>query len=139
MDSATRGNFIIKSIKKLIGRTLVGRIIVVGIDLGGHWIEHGNPFKILARKKKDEYPLTPCKGGKGGGIKWVIESDPAKLAPINAQYGNPKAEHNQIVRTGPGLFDFTIEPVKDTAYFFFNDDGNNCTSKIVKRPVIFID
>lgn len=126
-------------IKKTVGKTLIGRIIVIGIDLAGHGIQYGTPFKILTKKKKDEYSLSPCKGGKGGGVKWAINPDPAKLAPINAQYGNPPAENWQAVRTGPGLFDFTVVPVKDTAYFFFKDDGNNCASKVVRRPVIFID
>ena len=126
-------------IDKLLGRTLYGRITVIGVDVLGHIIRYGNPFKILAKKKKDEYPLTACKGGKGGGVKWVIDPDPTKLASVNAQYGNPPALHNQITRTGPGLFDFVIEPVKDTAYFFFKNDGNNCTNKVVRRPVIFID
>lgn len=133
-----RGSFL-NFITKKIGKTLIGRIVVIGIDVGGHWIRYGNPFKILAKKKKTEYALTACKGGKGGGTKWVIDPDPAKLAPINAQYGNPPAIHNQIVRTGPGIFDFTVEPVKDTAYFFFKNDGNNCANRIVKRPIIFID
>jgi hypothetical protein len=137
--SMQRTTSVFSSITKRIGRTIIGRIVVIGIDVAGHWIRYGNPFKILAKKKKDEYPLTPCKGGKGGGTKWVIDPDPAKLAPINAQYGNPPAVHNQIVRTGPGLFDFIVEPVKDTAYFFFKDDGNNCAGKVVRRPVIFID
>ena len=138
-NSLQRSTTFLNTISKTIGRTMIGRIVVIGIDLGGQWIRFGNPFKILAKKKKDEYSLTPCKGGKNGGTKWVIDPDPAKLSPFNAQYGNPSAVHNQITWTGPGSFDFIIEPVKDTAYFFFKDDGNNCEDKVVKRPVIFID
>ena len=137
--SVQRSTSFINSITKRIGKTIIGRVIVIGIDLAGHSIQYGNPFKILSKKKKDEYALTPCKGGKGGGTKWVIDPDPAKLSPINAQYGNPSVIHNQLIRTGPGLFDFILEPVKDTAYFFFKDDVNNCVNKIVRRPVIFID
>lgn len=134
-----RNSSITNFIDKIIGRTLYGRIVVIGFDVLGHAIRYGNPFKILAKKEKDEYPLTACKGGKGGGIKWAIDPDPAKLAPINAQYGNPPIGYPQMVRTGPGLFDFTFVLRKDTAYFFFKDDGNNCANKVVRRPVIFID
>ncbi|MBA2499439.1 MAG: hypothetical protein H0V30_06910, partial [Chitinophagaceae bacterium] len=138
-NSLQRSTTFSNTISKTIGRTMIGRIVVIGIDIGGQWIRYGNPFKILTKKKKDEYPLTPCKGGKDGGTKWVIDPDPAKLAPFNTQYGNPPAVHNQFVRTGPDLFDLALLPVKDTAYFFFKEDGNNCANKVVKRPVIFID
>ncbi|MBB1287303.1 T9SS type A sorting domain-containing protein [Flavisolibacter sp. BT320] len=132
-----RNNSVFSSITKVIGKVMIGRIIVVGIDLLGHVIEHGNPFKILGRKTKEAYPLTLC---KGGGRKWVIEPDPVALAAINNQYGNPTPypRNIQVVRTGSGLFDFTVVPAKDTAYFFFNDNGD-CSTKPVRRPVIFID
>ena len=125
-----RGFF--SKILKKVGKVLIGRIVVIGIDIAGHNIQYGNPFKILAKKKKVEYPLTACKGGKGGGRKWVIEADPIALAQQNAIYGNPPISYRQKVNR-------TYIDVKDTAYFFFKDDGNNCTDAVVKRPVIFID
>lgn len=131
--SMQRSNSILSSITKRIGKTIIGRIVVIGIDVAGHWIRYGNPFKILAKKKKEEYPLTPCKGGKGGGVKWVIEPDPAALTTINNMYGNPVVDYQRKIKRRQYI------DVKDTAYFFFKDDGNNCANKVVRRPVIFID
>ena len=131
-NSSTQARGFFSKIVKTIGKTLLGRIIVIGFDIAGHSIRYGNPFKILAKSKKVEYPLTPCKGGKGGGRKWVIEADPVALAQQNAIYGNPPISYQQKVNR-------TYIDVKDTAYFFFKDDGNNCANTVVRRPVIFID
>jgi len=70
-NSSTQARGFFSKIVKTIGKTLLGRIIVIGFDIAGHSMRYGNPFKILAKSKKVEYPLTPCKGGKGGGRKWV--------------------------------------------------------------------
>lgn len=132
-ETLQRTNGFTNSISKKIGKTIIGRIVVIGIDLAGHWIRYGNPFEILAKKKKEEYPLTPCKGGKGGGVKWVIEPNQAALNTINNMYGNPILDYRRKIKRREYI------DVKDTAYFFFKEDGNNCTNKVVKRPVIFID
>lgn len=122
-------------ITKIIGRTMLGRITIVAIDILGHWIQYGNPFTIFAKKKPADPGLSSC---KGLGQNWVIDADPAALSVINNQYGNPKPqpENLQKVQLGPLPFQFIEVPVKDTAYFFFKE--GTCP-KPVRRPVIFID
>lgn len=135
-----RTSSFLNSITKTLGRVMIGRIIVVAIDLAGHWIEYGNPFSIFAAKQEAGYGLTNC---KGLGRKWVIDADPAALAVINNQYGNPTAIPENIqpptlisIPTYP-FFTITKVPAKDTAYFFFKE--GDCDIKPVRRPVIFID
>ena len=86
------------SITKKVGRVMIGRIVVIGVDLAGHWIRYGNPFKIFAKAKKDEYPLTPCKGGLGGGVKWIIEPNAAALNAVNINYGNPVLDYRKKLK-----------------------------------------
>ncbi len=124
---------ILHSITKKIGKILIGRITVIGIDIVGAWVTYGNPFKIFARPKKEKYSLTPCKGGFSGGVKWVIEPDANTLTGINSTYNNPILSYQKKIDRR-----YYVN-VKDTAYFFFSNDGNNCNGRIVKRPIIFID
>jgi hypothetical protein len=44
-------------------------------------------------------------------------------------YGNPQLEY----KNADG------QPVKDTAYFYFADNGSSCNANVLKRPVVFID
>lgn len=121
MQGQDFSNYIIKN----IGTTLQGRIIVVLIDLLGHTIEYGNPFQIFVKNTKQYQPLTTCKGKQ----QWVIDADPAALAQINAQYGNPQLEYKN--KDG--------QPVKDTAYFYFAGNGSSCNTGVLRKPVVFID
>ena len=54
------------------------------------------------------------------------------LSEQDTIYGNPPISYQQKVKK-------RYIDVKDTAYFFLKDDGNNCTNAVVRRPVIFID
>jgi hypothetical protein len=114
-----RGSFI-NSITKSLAKTIVGRIIVVIIDVAGHTVEYGNPFKIFVKQTKVYQKLTACKGLQ----KWVINADPTALAQINAQYGNPQVDYKGR---------------KDTAYFYFAGSGSSCNTGVLHKPIVFID
>lgn len=116
------GSFITKTI---VGGTAIGRIVVVLVDLLGYRIVHSNPFKITVpgAKSENDYPnLTLCKGGEIPSDRWVIETPPARLASINALYGNPILDYKRKIKVPCPIFPFLgckiIVPVKDTAYFF---------------------
>ncbi|MBY0482732.1 MAG: T9SS type A sorting domain-containing protein [Chitinophagaceae bacterium] len=115
------GGGFLNSIVKNVVNTLIGRIVVVGIDLAGNAIQFGNPFKIFVKQTKQYQPLSFC---KGGGQKWVIDADPAALAQVNAQYGNPQIDY---------------KGVKDTAYFYFAGNGSSCNTGVLHKPIVFID
>lgn len=128
------------SIIKNIVKTIVGRIIVVGVDLLGYGIEYSNPFKINVPggKSEDDYPaLTTCKGGSSPTERWVIETPQSRLDPINAIYGNPQLSYTRKIKDGLGN-KITV-PVKDTAYFFFAGNGSSCTPGVLHKPIVFID
>ncbi len=114
------------SILKSLGNTILGRIVVVGVDILGRTIRYGSPFKLFVKNTKQYQPLTFC---KGGGQKWVIEAPQSRLDPINTQYGNPQLEY----KNADG------QPVKDTAYFYFAGNGSSCDINVLHKPVIFID
>lgn len=114
-------NSFLNSITKLIGKTLRGRILVIGIDLAGYLVQYSNPFVIFAESKKTYEPLSFC---KGGGQKWVIDANAGALATVNTQYGNPAIDY---------------KGVKDTAYFFFAGNGSSCNTGVLRKPIVFID
>ena len=127
----------LSSITKTIVGTLIGRIIVIGLDLLGNYIQYGNPFqiKVPGGKGPNDYaPLTTC---KGGGVKWVIEAPQSRLDPINAIYGNPQLDYTRKIKDVNGN-KITV-PVKDTAYFYFADNGSSCDTNVVHKPIVFID
>ena len=122
-------NSIVSSISKVIGATIIGRIVVVLVDALGYTIQYSNPFKIIVPGGKgpnDYAPLTTCKGLQ----KWVIEAPQSRLDPINAIYGNPQLDYStKVVQPCPGFPFFSCKvkvPVKDTAYFYFAGNGNSC-------------
>lgn len=128
-------------LKNLVSGTLIGRIIVVGIDILGNTIQYGNVFKITVKAPETTFQLTPCKGERQ---KWVIEAPQARIDPFNLQYGNPQLKYEKVVAEACPLFTSLgcvkrIVPVKDTAYFFFSQDGSDCAGRVVRKPVIFID
>lgn len=111
---------------KKLGKTILGRIVVVGVDILGYTIRYGSPFKLFVKNTKTYAPLTFC---KGGGQKWVIEAPQARLDLINTQYGNPQVDYTNADN----------QPVKDTAYFYFAGNGSSCNTNVLSRPVVFID
>ena len=111
---------------KSLTKTILGRIIVVGVDILGQTIRYGSPFKVFVKNTKVYAPLTTC---KGLGQQWIIEAPQARLAPINAQYGNPVLEYKNKYGN----------PVKDTAYFYFAGNGSTCNMNVLRRPIVFID
>ena len=124
------------SITKVIGGTLIGRIIVVLVDALGYTITYSNPFKIIVPGGKgpnDYAPLTTCKGLQ----KWVITTPQARLDPINAIYGNPQLSYTRKVKDANGK-KITI-PIKDTAYFYFAGNGSSCSPSVLHKPIVFID
>ena len=62
-NSQARG--VLSKILKKVGKTLIGRIVVIGFDVAGHWIRYGNPFKILAKRKKMNIHYLHVKVVKG--------------------------------------------------------------------------
>ena len=137
---------IVGSITKSIVGTLEGRIIVVLIDMLGHGYTFSNLFKITVPggKGPDDYAaLTECKGGKNPSQRWVIEAPQSRLDPINSIYGNPQLDYTtKIVQPCPGfpMLGCKVKvPVKDTAYFYFADDGSSCNRNVLKKPIVFID
>ena len=133
------GSFITKNI---FGKILIGRIIVVFIDILGQTVTYGNTFKITIKNDKVYAPLTDC---KGGGQKWVIEAPASRLGPINAQYGNPILNYTKKINVpspaGSPSWSQCVETrqVQDTAYFYFAGDGSSCNKNVLRKPVIFID
>ncbi len=133
-------------ITKTIAGTAIGRIVVVLVDLLGYRIVHSNPFKITipgGKGPNDYANLTPCKGGKFPGDRWVIETPPSRLASINALYGNPTLDYKRKIQAPcpffPQLGCKITVPVKDTAYFYFPENGTGCKRDVLKKPIVFID
>lgn len=114
----------ITSILKHLDGLVIGRIIVIGLDLFGQTVSHGSPFKLFVKKTKQYQPLTACKGLQ----QWVIETPQSRLDPINAQYGNPQVDY-----TKDG------QPLRDVAYFYFVGNGSVCNTNVLTKPVLFID
>ena len=125
-------NSIVSSISKVIGATIIGRIVVVLVDALGYTIQYSNPFKIMVPGKgpNDYAALTACKGGKTSADRWVIETPQSRLDAINAIYGNPQLDYSKkVVQPCLGFPFFSCKvkvPVKDTAYFYFAGNGNSC-------------
>jgi hypothetical protein len=125
-------NSIVSSISKVIGATIIGRIVVVLVDALGYTIQYSNPFKIMVPGKgpNDYAALTACKGGKTSADRWVIETPQSRLDAINAIYGNPQLDYSKkVVQPCLGFPFFSCKvkvPVKDTAYFYFTGNGNSC-------------
>lgn len=118
-------NGIVSSITKVIGATIIGRIVVVLVDALGYTIQYSNPFKIIVPGGKgpnDYAPLGTCKGGNNPTERWVIETPQARLDPINAIYGNPQLDYSRkVVQPCPGfpILGCKVKvPVKDCLFLF---------------------
>lgn len=133
---------VVSSISKLIGGTVIGRIVVVLVDALGYTIQYSNPFKIIVpggKSDADYAPLTACKGLQ----KWVIEAPQSRLTAINTLYGNPQLDYSKkVVLPCPGFPALSCKvkiQVKDTAYFYFAGNGSSCTPSVLHKPIVFID
>jgi hypothetical protein len=133
---------IVSSISKVIGATVIGRIVVVLVDALGYTIQYSNPFHITVpggKSEADYAPLTACKGLQ----KWVIETPQSRLDPINATYGNPQLDYTRKILQpcswAPALGCKVKLPVKDTAYLYFAGNGSSCTPNVLHKPIVFID
>lgn len=136
------GNFLRKA-----GRTLVGRILVIGVNALNQTIQFGSPFKLFAKKKPNlSFIPTDC---MGEGQKWVINNtQPAQnhVLQINSQYNNNGLDYTKKIKVkANGIWGdmgfmrkVTIE-LKDTAFFFYQPGSSKCTNRRVTKPIVFID